>query len=50
MARNPVPLVIACHRVVAGSGLGGYGGGLALKRRLLALEGAAAGRKVVHKS
>lgn len=41
MARNPVPLVIPCHRVVAaGGGLGGYGGGLALKRRLLVLEGA----------
>jgi methylated-DNA-[protein]-cysteine S-methyltransferase len=41
MARNPVPLVIPCHRVVAsGGGLGGYGGGLALKRRLLDLEGA----------
>jgi methylated-DNA-[protein]-cysteine S-methyltransferase len=40
MARNPVPLVIPCHRVVAsGGGLGGYGGGLALKRRLLDLEG-----------
>jgi len=41
MARNPVPLVIPCHRVVAsGGGLGGYGGGLDLKRRLLDLEGA----------
>jgi len=39
MARNPVPLVIPCHRVVAGGGgLGGFGGGLDLKRRLLALE------------
>lgn len=37
--RNPVPLVIPCHRVVAAGGkLGGYGGGLPLKRRLLALE------------
>ena len=40
MARNPLPLVIPCHRVVAtGGGLGGYSGGLNLKRRLLALEG-----------
>ncbi len=39
MARNPLPLVVPCHRVVAaGGGLGGFGGGLALKRRLLALE------------
>lgn len=37
---NPVPIVIPCHRVVAGHGLGGYGGGLDLKKRLLALEGA----------
>jgi methylated-DNA-[protein]-cysteine S-methyltransferase len=37
--RNPIPIVIPCHRVVAvGGGLGGYGGGLPLKRRLLALE------------
>jgi methylated-DNA-[protein]-cysteine S-methyltransferase len=39
MARNPVPLIIPCHRVVAsGGGLGGFGGGLDLKRRLLDLE------------
>ena len=38
MARNPIPLVIPCHRVVAAGGQGGYGGGLALKARLLALE------------
>jgi len=41
MARNPLAIVVPCHRVVAvGGGLGGYGGGLDLKRRLLALEGA----------
>lgn len=37
---NPLPLVIPCHRVVGvGGDLVGYGGGLALKRWLLALEG-----------
>jgi len=41
MAHNPVPLVVPCHRVVASAGPGGFGGGLALKRRLLALEGVA---------
>lgn len=41
MARNPVPLVIPCHRVVAASGPGGYAGGLELKARLLSLESAA---------
>ena len=36
---NPLPLVVPCHRVVAAGGkLGGFGGGLALKKRLLALE------------
>lgn len=39
-ATNPLPLVIPCHRVVAAHGLGGYGGGEALKKRLLELEGA----------
>ncbi|HSF19891.1 MAG TPA: methylated-DNA--[protein]-cysteine S-methyltransferase [Vicinamibacteria bacterium] len=38
---NPIPLVIPCHRVIGSNGsLTGYGGGLPLKRRLLALEGA----------
>lgn len=36
LAQNPLPLAIPCHRVVAaGGGLGGYGGGLELKRHLL---------------
>ena len=40
MGRNPVPLVVPCHRVLAsGGGLGGYGGGLDMKRFLLAIEG-----------
>lgn len=40
--RNPVPLVVPCHRVVAADGLGGFSaeGGPALKRRLLEHEGA----------
>ena len=37
---NRLPLVIPCHRVVASGGLGGYGGGLTLKKKLLKLEGA----------
>jgi methylated-DNA-[protein]-cysteine S-methyltransferase len=39
--RNPLPLVVPCHRVVAADGLGGYSGpeGVATKRRLLAHEG-----------
>ena len=39
-AQNNLPLVIPCHRVVASSGLGGYGTGIAMKKRLLRLEGA----------
>ena len=39
--RNPLWIIVPCHRVVqAGGGLGGYGGGLEVKRKLLELEGA----------
>jgi methylated-DNA-[protein]-cysteine S-methyltransferase len=39
-ARNRFSLVLPCHRVVSADGIGGYGSsGVALKRRLLALEG-----------
>ncbi len=41
LARNPFPIVVPCHRVLAADGkLGGFSGGLEMKRRLLALEGA----------
>ena len=41
MNRNPVPIVLPCHRVVGASGkLVGYGGGLDRKEALLRLEGA----------
>ena len=37
--RNPLPIVIPCHRVIAADGsLGGFGGGLEIKRALLELE------------
>ncbi len=36
--RNPVGLVVPCHRVVASNGIGGYGSGLAIKEKLLELE------------
>lgn len=39
MASNPVPLLVPCHRVVAAAGLGGFSGGLDLKKKLLRLEG-----------
>lgn len=35
---NPLAVVVPCHRVVAANGLGGFGGGLALKKKLLQLE------------
>ena len=39
--RNPLPIVVPCHRVIGADGsLTGYGGGLAIKRFLLRLEGA----------
>jgi methylated-DNA-[protein]-cysteine S-methyltransferase len=40
--RNPIPIIVPCHRVLASNGIGGYGGGLKVKRALLALEGVAA--------
>ena len=36
--KNPLPLIIPCHRVKAQSGLGGFTGGLDIKRFLLNLE------------
>ena len=39
--QNPVAIVVPCHRVIASDGtLGGYGGGLDIKKMLLRLEGA----------
>lgn len=41
MATNPIPVVLPCHRVLASGGqLGGFGGGLEMKRWLLTHEGA----------
>jgi methylated-DNA-[protein]-cysteine S-methyltransferase len=40
--RNPIPIIVPCHRVLASNGIGGYGGGLTLKRALLAVEGVTA--------
>jgi O-6-methylguanine DNA methyltransferase len=42
--RNPIAIVVPCHRVIASDGsLCGYGGGLDIKRKLLELEGALSG-------
>jgi methylated-DNA-[protein]-cysteine S-methyltransferase len=44
-ARNPVPIVVPCHRVLPGAGgIGSYGGGPERKRALLELEGALSAR------
>jgi methylated-DNA-[protein]-cysteine S-methyltransferase len=42
MGSNPCPIIVPCHRVVAGDGLGGYSGGagVEIKRWLLIFEGA----------
>ena len=45
LGRNPFPIVVPCHRVLAaGGGIGGFSarGGVATKRRMLAIEGAGA--------
>jgi methylated-DNA-[protein]-cysteine S-methyltransferase len=41
MGSNPIPIIVPCHRVVAGDGIGGFsaGEGVESKRRLLTLEG-----------
>jgi methylated-DNA-[protein]-cysteine S-methyltransferase len=38
MARNPTPLVIPCHRVVAADGIGGFSPAVEIKEALLAME------------
>jgi methylated-DNA-[protein]-cysteine S-methyltransferase len=41
LATNPIPIIVPCHRILhSGGGMGGYGGGLQMKERLLKLEGA----------
>ena len=40
LGSNPIPIIVPCHRVLrSGGALGGYGGGLPMKERLLELEG-----------
>jgi methylated-DNA-[protein]-cysteine S-methyltransferase len=40
-AKNPIPIVVPCHRILEqGNKLGGFSGGLDVKRYLLRLEGA----------
>ena len=40
LGRNPIPIIVPCHRVIAHGGkLGGFTGGLTIKRALLAIEG-----------
>jgi methylated-DNA-[protein]-cysteine S-methyltransferase len=38
MARNPVPLVVPCHRIVAADGIGGFSSPVEIKEALLAME------------
>lgn len=39
LKRNPAPIIIPCHRVIAKNGLGGYSAGIEIKKELLKLEG-----------
>lgn len=36
---NPLPIIVPCHRVVSAKGIGGFSCGLAIKRKLMAIEG-----------
>ena len=48
IGRNPIPVVVPCHRVIGANGsLTGYYGGLERKRTLLELEGVEVGKKAV---
>lgn len=47
-ARNDLPLIIPCHRVVATNGLGGYAGGLPLKKKLLEFESMVGGNNLFN--
>jgi len=48
MARNPSPLIIPCHRVIAATGIGGFSPDIGIKELLLERE--RKGRKVLQKS
>ncbi|MFH1077330.1 MAG: methylated-DNA--[protein]-cysteine S-methyltransferase [Pseudomonadota bacterium] len=51
MAKNPFPIIIPCHRVIRSDGnLGGYGGGLGLKKRLLEWEASELGRRLLRRN
>jgi methylated-DNA-[protein]-cysteine S-methyltransferase len=50
LARNPLPIVIPCHRVISSNGsLGGYGGGVEIKEILLRLEQASSIKVLVKR-
>ncbi len=38
LSKNPIPIVIPCHRVVGKDNIGGYSRGIEIKKRLLSLE------------
>jgi methylated-DNA-[protein]-cysteine S-methyltransferase len=49
LGRNPLPVIIPCHRVLAGDGgIGGFGGGIEMKRFLLRLEGKTGSQPLVR--
>ena len=41
LKRNPYMLMVPCHRIIASKGLGGYNGGIEIKKKLLEFEGCA---------
>ena len=50
LGKNPLPIIVPCHRVVASDGkLGGFGGGLEMKRHLISLEASAGTTKLSTK-
>ena len=43
---NPIPIIVGCHRVLASDGLGGFRGGIELKKKLLKIENSVKSKKL----
>ena len=48
LGKNPLPIIVPCHRVVAHDGIGGFSGGIEMKKYLLCLENSSGNRQRVY--
>lgn len=49
LGKNPLPVIVPCHRIVGANGLGGYAFGVEMKKALLDFEAGIADRSLVEK-